>query len=114
MKVNSVNKNGIYETLRSIRFLFLGLSLIVFLGTALVVVLGYREVMTWEKGGEAGFQVLGAIYIMSILGMIGIVASLALCALTIPFFKGAIGLFIVEMVALAFLLYVAVVIQTVS
>jgi hypothetical protein len=100
------NKNGEQRGIRVRRLLFFWISLFVFLLTAVVVVCAYCWVMTWPKGGEAGFVVIGGIYLLEMLAMFGIVVSLVFCAFAIPYFKGAIALFIVEMVALGYLITV--------
>jgi hypothetical protein len=99
-------KNGDRRGIRVRRLLFFWVSLFLFLLTAGIVVLSYCWVMTWPKGGEGGFVVIAAICYLSMFAIFGSVVSLVLCAFAIPYFKGAIALFIVEIVALGYLVNV--------
>jgi hypothetical protein len=100
------NKYGERRGIRVRGLLFFWVSLSVFLLTAGIVVLSYCWVMTWPKGGEGGFVVIAAICFLSMFAIFGSVVSLVLCAFAIPYFKGAIALFIVEIVALGYLINV--------
>jgi|SRR5262245_53555938 len=99
------NNNGDQIGIRVRRLLFFWISLGVFLLTHVIVVPAYCWVLTLPKVGEAaGATKIFFIFNLCMLDIFGIVVSLVFSAFAIPYFKGAIVLFIVEMIALGYIL----------
>ena len=81
--------------------LFFWISLSVFLATTVGGWLRYQQLIAGAAGGEAGFWVLGQIFYLLGLAQIGFFLSLVFCIASIPGFKGAIPLLVVEMTVIA-------------
>jgi hypothetical protein len=81
---------------------FFWISLGIFLLTWAIVAIAYCCVMTWPGGGEAGFAVIGAVVILSMIATAGTVVSIVFSCVAIQHSKGTIALLMIEIIALGY------------